>query len=242
MDIYPTYTVGAIFVVGVVQSILVWLALSAAILKLDSTRAFKNFARIGLAVLLAAWFGFIFTLSQSDTQLALTASGGHGRVLLALFAPAIASLLLLRSHTVRTILDKIPQHQLIGFQGMRTVGFIFLVLTDMGFVSSTFGVAAGIGDVFVGVFALYAAYTLLRGRPGGRSIAIAANAIGLLDAALALTLGLFVVPAESFAPHIVTRIMFVPCYVVAIFLVAHIYSLRGLILGVGEARSDRMPP
>lgn len=241
MNIYPTYTVGAVFVVGVVQSILVWLALSAAILKLDSTRAFKNFTRIGLAVLLAAWFGFIFTLSQSDTQLALTASGGHGRVLLALFAPAFASLLLLGSHTVRTILDNIPQHQLIGFQGMRTVGFIFLVLTDMGFVSPTFGVAAGIGDVTVGVFALYAAYTLLRGRPGGRSIAIAANVIGLLDAALALTLGLFVVPAESFAPHIVTRIMFVPSYVVAIFLVAHIYSLRGLILGVGEARFDRMP-
>ncbi len=241
MDIYPTYTVGAIFVVGVVQSILVWLALSAAILKLDSTRAFKILARIGLAVLLAAWFGFIFTLSQSDTHLALTGSGGHGRVLLALFAPAFTSLLLLGSHTVRTILDKIPQHQLIGFQGLRTVGFIFLVFTDMGFVSPTFGVPAGIGDVIVGVFALYAAYTLLRGRPGGRSIAIAANVIGLLDASMALVLGLFVVPAESFAPHIVTSIMFVPSYVVAIFLIAHIYSLRGLILGVGEAQSDRMP-
>ena len=240
MNIYPTYTVATIFVVGVVQSILVWLALSAAIRKLDSTRAFKVFARIGLAVLFAAWFGFIFMLSQSDTQLALTASGGRGRVLFAIFAPAFAGLLLLGSHTVRTILDEIPQHQLIGVQGIRIVGFIFLVLTDMGFVSSTFGVPAGIGDVIVGVFALYAAYTLLRGRPGGRSIAIAANAIGLLDAALALTLFLFVVPADSYAPHIVTRVMFVPCYIVPIFVVAHIYSLRGLILGVGEARSDRM--
>ena len=241
MDIYPTYTIGAIFVVGVVQSILVWLALSAAILKLDSTRGFKHLARIGLAALLAAWFSFIFTLSQSDTQLALTASGGHSRVLLALFAPAFASLLLLGSQTVRTILDKIPQHQLIGFQGMRTLGFIFLVLTDMGFVSPSFGVAAGIGDVFVGVFALYAAYALLRGRAAGRSIAIAANVIGLLDATMALMLGLFVVPAESFAPQIVTSIMFVPSYIVAIFLVAHLYSLRGLFLGVGEAGSDRIP-
>ena len=227
MDIYPTYTVGAIFVVGVVQSILIWLALSAAILKLDSTRGFKHLIRIGLVALLAVWFGFIFTLSQSDTQLALTASGGHGRMLVALFAPAFASVLLLGSDTVCAILDEIPQHQLIGFQGLRTLGFIFLVLTDMGLVSPSFGVAAGIGDVFVGVFALYAAYALLRSRPGGRSIAIAANVIGL-----------FVVPAESFAPQIVTRIMFVPSYVVAIFLVAHIYSLRGLILGVGEARSD----
>ncbi len=241
MDIYPTYTVGAIFVVAVVQSVLVWLALSAAILKLDSTGSFKHLARIGLAVLLAAWFGAIFKLSQSDTQLALTASGGHGRVLLALFAPAFASLLLLGSHTVRAILDEIPQHQLIGFQGLRTLGFIFLVLTDMGFVSPSFGVAAGIGDVFVGVFALCAAYALLTGRPGGRSIAIAANVIGLLDATMALILGLFVVPADSFAPQIITRIMFVPSYVVAIFLVAHIYSLRGLILGIGEAQSDRTP-
>ena len=119
----------------------------------------------------------------------------------------------------------------IGFQGLRTLGFIFLVLTDMGLVSPGFGVGAGIGDVFVGVFALYAAYALLRSRPGGRSIAIAANVIGLLDATMALVLGLFVVPAESFVPQIVTRIMFVPSYVVAIFLVAHIYSLRGLISG-----------
>ena len=241
MDIYPTYTVGAIFVVGVVQTILVWLALSAAMLKSDLAHGFKHLARIGLAVLLTVWFGFIYSLSQSDTTLALTTSGGHGRVLVALFAPALVSVLLLGSHTVRTILDKVPQHQLIGFQGMRTLGFIFLVFTDMGFVSPGFGVAAGIGDVFVGVFALYASYVLLQGRPHGRSIGIAANVVGLLDATMALTLGLFVVPAETFAPHIVARIMFVPSYVVAIFLIAHIYSLRGLILGVGEARLDRIP-
>lgn len=124
---------------------------------------------------------------------------------------------------------------------MRTLGFVFLALTDMQFVSPAFGVAAGIRDVIVGVFALYAAYMLLRGKPGARSIAIAANALGLLDATMALTLGLFVVPAESFAPPIVTRIMFIPSYVVAFFLISHIYSLRGLILGVGEAGFDQMP-
>lgn len=111
----------------------------------------------------------------------------------------------------------------------------------MGFVSPTFGVPAGIGDVSVGVLALYAGYSLLRGRPRARSIAIAANAVGLLDAAMALVLGLFVVPADSFAPHIATRFMFVPCYVVSMFLVAHIYSLRGLVLAVGEAQSGRVP-
>ena len=141
----------------------------------------------------------------------------------------------------RSVLDAIPQHQLIAFQGLRIAGFIFLVFTDMGFVSPTFGVAAGIGDVTVGGFALYAAYSLLRGRPSGRSIAIAANVFGLLDGVVALTLALFVVPADSFAPHIATRIMFVPSYAVSLFLVAHIYSLRGLVLGVGEAQPPRMP-
>ena len=139
------------------------------------------------------------------------------------------------------MLSNIPQHQLIGFQGLPTLGFIFLVFTDMGFVSPTFGVAAGIGDVTVGGFALYAAYSLLRGRPRGRSIAIAANVFGLLDATMALVLGLFVVPTDSFAQHIETPLMFVPSYVVSIFLVAHIYSLWGLVLGVGEAQPARMP-
>ncbi len=239
MNIYPTYTVGAIFVVGILQSILVWLALTSAVSKLGSTPVFKNLARIGLALFFAAWFGTVFALSESDTLLALTESGGRERVLLALFAPVVVSLLLLGSGTVRNILDEIPQHELIAFQGLRALGFIFLVFTDMGFVSPTFGVTAGIGDVTVGLFALYAAYSLLRGRPSGRSIAIAANVFGLLDGVMAITLALFVVPADSFAPHIATRVMFVPSYVVPIFVVAHIYSLRGLMLTVGEARRAR---
>ena len=241
MNIYPTYTVGTMFALGIVQSILVWLALSSAVSKLGSTPVFTTLTRIGFAVFLATWFGLIFSLSESDTFFALTQSGGRERVLLALFTPSVVALLLLGSATVRHILDAIPQHQLIGFQGLRIAGFIFLVFTDMGFVSPTFGVAAGIGDVTVGGFALYAAYSLLRGRPRGRSIAIAANVVGLLDGVLALTLALFVVPADSFAPHLATRIMFVPSYAVSLFLVAHIYSLRGLVLGVGEAQPARMP-
>ena len=220
---------------------LAWLALSSAASKLGSTPVFRNLTRIGLAVFFATWFGLIFWLSESETFLAVTQSGGRERVLIALFTPAVVGLLLLGSATVRKILDEIPQHQLIGFQGLRTLGFIFLVFTDMGFVSPTFGVAAGIGDVTVGGFALYAAYSLLLGRPSGRSIAIAANVFGLLDATMALILGLFVVPADSFAPQIETPLMFVPSYVVSMFLVAHIYSLRGLILGVGEAQPAPMP-
>jgi hypothetical protein len=241
MNVYPTYTVGTIFVVGIVQSILVWLALSSAVGKLGSTPVFKNLTRVGFAVFFATWFGLIFSLSKSDTFFALTQSGGRERALFALFMPSVVGLLLLGSATVRSILDEIPQHQLIGFQGLRTVGFVFLVFTDMGFVSPTFGVAAGVGDVTVGVFALYAAYSLLRGRRNGRSIAIAANVVGLLDAATALVLGLFVVPADSFAPQIATVFMFVPAFVVSLFLVAHIYSLRGLVLAVGEAQPPRMP-
>ncbi len=240
MTIYPTYTVGAIYVVGVVQSILVWLAFSSAVSKLGSTPVFKNLTRIGFALFFAIWFGLIFLLCESDT-LALTQSGGRERALLALFTPSVVGLLLLGSATVRNILDKIPQHQLIAFQGLRTLGFIFLVFTDMGFVSPTFGVAAGIGDVTVGIFALYAAYLLLQSSPSGRSIAIAANVLGLLDATMALMLGLFIVPADSVAPHIATHFMFVPAYVVSMFLVAHIYSLRGLVLAVGEAQPARMP-
>ena len=240
MNIYPTYTVGAIFVVGILQSVLVWLALSSAVSKLGSTPMFKNLTSVGFAVFFATWFGLIFALSESDTFLSLTQSGGRERVLFALFTPSVVGVLLLGSASVRNILDEIPQHQLIGFQGMRILGFVFLVFTDMGFVSPTFGVTAGIGDVAVGVFALYAAYSLLRGRPSGRSIAIAANVFGLLDGVTAITLALFFVPADSFAPHIVTRVMFVPSYIVPIFVVAHIYSLRGLVLAFGEAQPARM--
>ena len=89
MNFYPTYTVGTVFVVGIVQSILVWLALSSAVGRLGSTPVFKNLTRIGLAVFFATWFGLIFSLSESDTFFALTQSGGLERVLLALFTPSV---------------------------------------------------------------------------------------------------------------------------------------------------------
>ena len=75
MNIYPTYTVGTMFALGIVQSILVWLALSSAVSKLGSTPVVKTLTRIGFAVFLATWFGLIFSLSESDTFFALDTVG-----------------------------------------------------------------------------------------------------------------------------------------------------------------------
>ena len=142
MNIYPSYTIGTIFAVGMGQSILVCLALSSALSRVDFTTMTKNLTRLGVAAILVIWFGLMYSFSMSNSYLAPTQPGGLERVLLALFSPAVVGLLLLSSATIRKILDQIPQHQLIGFQGIRFAGFIFLVLMDMGLLSPTFAVAA----------------------------------------------------------------------------------------------------
>ena len=124
MNTYPTYTVGTIFVVGIVQSILVWLALSSAVGKLGSTPVFRNLTRIGFAVCFATWFGLIFSLSGSDTFFALRQPGGRERALFALFMPSVVGLLLLRSATVRDVLASGGPHRIHRSRPPKTVAYM----------------------------------------------------------------------------------------------------------------------
>src|SRR5215471_3350453 len=54
----------------------------------------------------------------------------------------------------------------------------------------------GVGDVLVGLLALPVAFYLGSGRPGGRAVAYAWNWLGILDLAVALTLGFLSSPTR----------------------------------------------
>jgi hypothetical protein len=112
------------------------------------------------------------------------------RLPIAIFAPVIIGLfVLLRSKTIGAFLDATPAPWLIALQVCRILGGIFLVNWMHGTVTGVFAVPAGIGDMLTGIMALPVALLLASGTERGRSAAMAWNIFGLLDFAVAITLG-----------------------------------------------------
>ena len=108
----------------------------------------------------------------------------------AIFAPVIVGLfLLLRSKSIAALLDATPASWLIALQVYRIFGGIFIVNWVHGTVAGAFAWPAGIGDMLTGIMALPVAWRLASGAENGRSAAMAWNIFGLLDFAVAITMG-----------------------------------------------------
>jgi hypothetical protein len=101
---------------------------------------------------------------------------------------------LLLSRTVATVLDAIPAPWLVALQVYRVFGGIFLVNWAHGAVSGYFAWPAGIGDVITGLMALPVALAVASGTAQGRRAALLWNIFGLLDFAVAITMGLLSAP------------------------------------------------
>jgi hypothetical protein len=74
---------------------------------------------------------------------------------------------------------------------LRVVGVVFLLVMARGALPAAFALPAGLGDVAVGVAAPFVAWRLARspGRAGAAAGAVRFHALGLLDLAVALSLG-----------------------------------------------------
>src|SRR6266403_901688 len=89
-----------------------------------------------------------------------------------------------------TRLPRLP----IAIQVYRIFGGIFLVNWANGTAPGVFAWPAGIGDMLTGIMALPVALLLASGDPRGRSAAMAWNVFGLLDFAIAITMGTLSTP------------------------------------------------
>ena len=144
--------------------------------------------------------------------------------------------LLLLSKQVGQVLDAMPATWLIALQVYRVFGSVFLAGALRGVVPAVFGLPAGIGDVLTGLFAVPAAIAVATGTVEGRKAAIVWNIFGLMDFAVAITLGVltspgplqFIVPnvpsiGAGAYPNVLT-----PAFVVPISILLHALSLRQL--------------
>lgn len=164
---------------------------------------------------------------------------------LAILLPVIIGVpILLRSRRIGEVLDAMPATWLVGLQVSRVFGSIFLVYWARGISPGIFALPAGAGDMLTGLFALPVAISLASGGGEGRRAAIAWNIFGLLDFAVAVTLGLITAPGplQLVAPSIPNAVaglyptVLIPAFTVPSSILLHALSLRQLSRRASVAR------
>ena len=157
---------------------------------------------------------------------------------LAIFLPVIIGApLLVWSKRVGEVLDAMPPSWLVALQVYRVLGSWALVAALRGTLPGVFGWPAGIGDALTGLFAVPAAIAVATGTAQGRRAAIAWNILGLVDFAVAITLGAITSPGvlQLIVPDVPSigagayPGVLTPAFVVPSSILLHVLSLRQLL-------------
>jgi hypothetical protein len=163
----------------------------------------------------------------------------------AIFLPVIIGApILLRSKRIGEVLDAMPPTWLVALQVYRVFGMTFLVGWLFGLIPGIFALPAGTGDVITGLVALPVAYMLASGDGQGRAEAVAWNVFGLLDFAVAISLGLITSPGplQLIVPDVpnttagVYPTVLIPAFAVPSSILLHLVSLRQLSRRASVAR------
>jgi len=208
-------------IVQSVSSTLHWLGFATGIRGAVSSRPHRWSWLIGSAVFALVWLFAIMLLAAND---AFRSNVWPPRIPLALALTLTFGYLLLLSATFRAIVAAIPQHWLIAIQTFRILGGLFLVRYAQGELPGVFALAAGIGDVAVGLSAPLVAYWWYAGKPYARRAAIAWNLFGMADLINAVAIG-----ALIGGSGIVFPVVMIPIYAVPRAFLMHSYSLIGLL-------------
>jgi hypothetical protein len=156
---------------------------------------------------------------------------------MAIFLPVmIGAPLLLLSTRVGQVLDAMPTTWLVALQIYRVFGSWMLAAWLHGLAPGVQALPAGTGDVLTGLFAVPAAIAVATGTTQGRTTAIMWNIFGLLDFAVAITLGLITLPGrfQLIVPDVANVVgavypgVLTPAFVVPSSILLHALSLRQL--------------
>jgi hypothetical protein len=147
------------------------------------------------------------------------------------------------SPSLRRLLSN--QANLIRLHVWRLEGLVFLILMMQGRVPALWALPAGVGDVLVGVTALWVARGLER--PGGRRRAIAWTLFGMADLVVAVALGVMTNPGPTQVFHttpsaeLLTQypLALVPTFLVPLAFTLHVVSLLQLVRGPWAASRSR---
>lgn len=156
---------------------------------------------------------------------------------LALVVPVLLGLLATRLWSpLSAAVDAIPTADFLRLQHLRAVFGVLFFFTAA--LPGWFLWLGGLGDIAAGVGA-YLALTAYRKAPEHEHRAIVrGNLAGILDFLVVLSLGVFVILPNHSADVIFSLI---PLYVVPLFILLHIHSLRRLVLKSPSPRMSGNP-
>lgn len=183
-----------------------------------------------ISVVVVFWFFIADVLARAGVY---APQPGIGVLPFALGLPvAIGVSYVLLSKRIGAMLDAMPLSWLVGLQVYRMLGSVFLVQLARGMAPAIFAVPAGLGDVLTGVFALPTALALAQGRVGAERNAVLWNLFGILDFAVALTIGILssAGPLQMLAFEHPNRLdyplILIPTFAVPLSIILHTASLR----------------
>lgn len=183
---------------------------------------------------LAVWLGAILLLSGRGY---FASTGGPPVYLLAaIIAPQIAFWIcyVLVSRFRRFILG-LDIGFLVAVQSWRVAGLVLVFLWAYGLLTGGFALPAGVGDIIIGVWAVFVTLRVVRKTKGWQRSVIYLSLIGLVDFAFALWAANFAGPTLFDPPPldaaliagIVTRLPLsvIPAFLVPAFSCAHFAAL-----------------
>ena len=208
-----------------------WLALERS----EMTQARRRNVWLAVMIPFTLWLAAIWSLAVNGAF----RPGASPVPLLpvAIFLPVLVGVpILLRSARIGQLLDAMPSQWLVALQLYRVFGGVFLVGWIRGVLPGVFALPAGTGDVLTGLFAVPVALALAAGTVEARKSAIAWNVFGLVDFAVAVTMGLITAPGpfQLIVPSVPSigagayPTVMIPAFAVPSSILLHALSLRQL--------------
>jgi hypothetical protein len=165
------------------------------------------------------------------------------RLLIPLFVPVLAGLLVLMSKDFRAIVSHTPVSTLVGVQSFRFAGAAFLLVVYLRILPGEF-VAGGIGDIVTASLAVVAAILLMHG-PTAAGVAAfwGFTLAGVIDLLVVSYLILRYYPiwyegAPSSAPLGDFALIMIPAVAAPIALLLHVYAISVVLQGATRVTAN----
>lgn len=195
---------------------------SLMLLKTLKKAGANNYALFILGSLLTVWLVSVYIMLATGF---FTASGIPRLAFTAgVFAPVVLGLFVYwRSKGVSAVINNIPSRDYLVLQHFRAVfGVMFFFTTA---IPVWFQYLGGLGDITAGVGAFFALRYLNNNPDKERNAIFRGNIPGIIDFIIVLNVGVFVVLKDQSPDNMFDLI---PLYLVPIFILLHIFSLRKL--------------
>ncbi len=192
-------------------------------------------ARVVAIAGLAGWLGLDVALGAAGAFAAEPNRLVPGIVAGVAVPIAAGAWLLGRGGRIGRLVGSVSVRTIVGVQAYRVAGVVFIIAWLQGRVPGVFAVPAGVGDVAVGLAAPFVAAGVAARRHSTRACA-AWNALGVLDLALAVTLGALTSPSpfQAFATgdpnYLISRLplVLIPVFAVPLSVLLHLATARRL--------------